>query len=122
MAYSKNTWNNLDPATPLNAARMNKIEAGIESANAIIGNDGKVTDSGLPARLSDATLRAALGSADPVLGSFVYDGSGNLTSYTEDGIAIVLTYNADGTVATSKRGTAATKTYSYSGGNLAGVA
>jgi hypothetical protein len=65
--------------------------------------------------------RAALGSADPVLSDFVYDG-GNLTSYKEDGVPIVLTYNADGTVATSKRGTAAAKTYSYTGGNLGGVA
>lgn len=69
-----------------------------------------------------ASLDAVYGHSDPVLASFVYDGTGNLTSYTEDGIAIVLTYNVDGTVATSKRGTNATRTFSYSGGNLTGVA
>jgi hypothetical protein len=83
---------------------------------------GAVPDSELPSRLADSALRAALGSADPVLSAFVYDGSGNLTSYAEDGITITLTYNSDGTVATSQRGTATVKGYSYSGGNLVGVA
>lgn len=77
-----------------------------------------VDDPGTP---SGVALRAAFVPADPVLSDFVYT-DGNLTSYKEDGVTITLTYNADGTVATSKRGTAATKTYSYSGGNLAGVA
>jgi hypothetical protein len=72
---------------------------------------------------TSAALRAAFGRAAPVLASFVYDAAtGNLLSYTEDGIAIVLTYNADGTVATSKRGTEPTQTFSYTGGNLSGVA
>jgi len=62
-------------------------------------------------------------SPDPVLSNFTYDAAtGNLLSYQEDGITITLTYNADGTVATSKRGSGPTRTYSYSGGNLAGVA
>jgi hypothetical protein len=72
---------------------------------------------------TSAALRAAFGRAAPVLSDFVYEsGTGNLLSYVEDGITITLTYNADGTVATSKRGTDATQTYSYSGGNLVGVA
>lgn len=87
-------------------------------------------DVAISERIDDSTsataarLRAALGSADPVLSDLVYatDGTGNLLSYKEDGIAIVLTYNADGTVATSKRGTAPTKTFTYSSGNLVGVA
>jgi len=76
----------------------------------------------VPSRLSSAALKAALGSADPVLSAFVYDGLGNLTSYKEDGVTITLTYNADGTVATSQRGTGPVRAFSYSGGNLAGVA
>lgn len=73
--------------------------------------------------VASPALRAALGSPDPVLSDFVYEsGTGNLLSYKEDGVPIVLTYNADGTVATSKRGTAPAKAFSYSGGNLAGVA
>jgi uncharacterized protein RhaS with RHS repeats len=70
-----------------------------------------------------AALGAALGSADPVLSNFTYDpATGNLLSYQEDGITITLTYNADSTVATSKRGSGPTRTFTYSGGNLAGVA
>jgi hypothetical protein len=81
------------------------------------------TDITNPASDVSVALRATLGSADPVLSNFTYDpATGNLLSYQEDGITITLTYNADGTVATSKRGTAAAKTYSYSGGNLVGIA
>jgi uncharacterized lipoprotein NlpE involved in copper resistance len=73
--------------------------------------------------VASTALRAAFGRAAPVLSNFTYDAAtGNLLSYQEDGITITLTYNADGTVATSKRGTEATQTYSYSGGNLVGVA
>jgi YD repeat-containing protein len=72
--------------------------------------------------VTSPTLRAAYVPADPVLSDFVYDGSGNLTSYKEDGVTITLTYNGDGTVATQKRGSGPTRTFAYSGGNLAGVA
>lgn len=84
--------------------------------------DLKATVTGI----AEQALATGLGSraaADPVLSNFVYDpATGNLLSYKEDGVAITLTYNADGTVATSKRGTAPAKTYSYTGGNLTGVA
>jgi len=74
--------------------------------------------------LIDAPLmKTAFGRAAPVLASFSYDAAtGNLLSYTEDGITIILTYNADGTVATSQRGTDPAQTFTYSGGNLVGVA
>lgn len=76
-----------------------------------------------PATATGAALRAAFGRAAPVLSDFVYDATtGDLLSYAEDGIPIVLTYNPDGTVATSKRGTEPAQTFSYSGGNLVGVA
>jgi hypothetical protein len=87
----------------------------------VAGLTGALTAASLVSAL-ESPLRAVYGRAAPVLAAFVYDGSGNLTSYTEDGISIVLTYNADGTVATSKRGTEATQTYSYTSGNLVGVA
>lgn len=82
--------------------------------------------TGLAGKVDTSTYTAGLASkapADPVLSAFSYDAAtGNLLSYQEDGITITLTYNADGTVATSKRGTNATRTFSYSGGNLTGVA
>jgi hypothetical protein len=68
-------------------------------------------------------LKAAYGRATPVLSNFVYEaGTNNLLQYQEDGILIVLTYNSDGTVATSKRGSDPAQTYTYAGGNLVGVA
>jgi hypothetical protein len=72
---------------------------------------------------TDVAMRAVYGRAAPVLSNFNYDAAtGNLLSYQEDGILIVLTYNADGTVATSQRGSDPVQTYTYSGGNLVGVA
>lgn len=84
-----------------------------------------VTDADLsnPVSGPSVALRAAFGRAAPVFANPVYEtGTGNLLSYDEDGIHIVLTYNSDGTLATSKRGTEPTQTYSYSGGNLVGIA
>ena len=67
--------------------------------------------------------RAAYEAVDPVLSNFSYDpATGNLLSYQENGTTITLTYNSDGTVATSQRGSNPAKTYSYSGGTLVGVA
>jgi hypothetical protein len=64
---------------------------------------------------------ARIGS-DPDLSDFVYEaGTGNLLSYKENGVSIVLTYNVDGTVATQKRGPNPTQTFTYSDGNLTGV-
>jgi hypothetical protein len=82
-----------------------------------------VNDITNPASDVSTALRATFGRAAPVLSAFSYDAAtGNLLSYQEDGITITLTYNADGTVATSKRGSEPTQTFSYSGGNLVGVA
>jgi hypothetical protein len=103
------------PSIPTTAADVGAVPTiGLDDATSTLIANGSSTTTG--------SLRAAYGRADPVLANFVYDGSGNLTSYTEDGLAIVLTYNTDGTVATSKRGTNAVQTYTYSGGNLVGVA
>jgi hypothetical protein len=82
--------------------------------------------TGLAGKVNSSTYTAGLAAkapADPVLSNFSYDAAtGNLLSYQEDGITITLTYNADGTVATSQRGSNAAKVYTYSGGNLVGVA
>lgn len=59
---------------------------------------------------------------DPALSNFTYDATtGNLLSYTENGVLITLTYNSDGTVATSQRGVSPVRSYSYTNGNLEGV-
>lgn len=69
-------------------------------------------------------VQEAAGSVDPVLAGFTYDpATGDLLSYTENGVTITLTYNADGTVATSRRGAGPIRTYSYDANlNLIGVA
>lgn len=40
MAYTKQTWNNDDPATPLSAARLNHVEAGIADIELTPGPEG----------------------------------------------------------------------------------
>jgi hypothetical protein len=49
MPYTKQTWNNGDPATPLNGTRLNYIEEGIqtaqETAEAATVADGSITDA-----------------------------------------------------------------------------
>jgi YD repeat-containing protein len=49
-----------------------------------------------------------------------YNGSGQLTGYTEDGIAYVLTYNTDGTLNTITGG-GSVGTVSYSSGAPTGI-
>jgi len=51
MAYTKQTWTNADPATPLSAARLNHIEDGVDDADiratALDANQGVYPLSGL---------------------------------------------------------------------------
>lgn len=112
----------------LAAGLATKVNSSTYTAGLATKQDAATLDAATAALVdglgSTATaLRAAFGRAAPVLSDFVYDApTGNLLSYKEDGISIVLTYNSDGTVATSKRGTEPTQTFSYTGGNLVGVA
>lgn len=112
------TWNGT-PSTSGHLTPKGYVDSGLAGKVSQAGLDALTTGQG---RLSDASLRATFGPADPVLSNFSYDPTGNLLSYQEDAITITLTYNADGTVATMKRGSAPAKTFSYSGGNLVGVA
>lgn len=58
--------------------------------------------------------------SDPTL-VLTYNADGTLASVTEAGIETTFTYNTDGTIATSTR-LGVVRTYTYSGGNLTGVA
>lgn len=61
------------------------------------------------------------GEADPEV-SITYNADGSVATSTENGIVTTFTYNADGTVATTTR-LAVTRTYSYNAdGTLSGVA
>ena len=76
----------------------------------------QVADTNLPARLQDTALSATLAPAFAPSSSIVYDGSGNVTSATENGITTTFTYNADGTVNTETRlGKVRTWTYDSNG-------
>jgi YD repeat-containing protein len=57
----------------------------------------------LPARLEEAALNATFVPALAPSTSIVYNGSGQVTSVTENGITTTYTYNADGTVNTETR-------------------
>ena len=48
MAYSKQTWTNGDPSTPLSAERLNHIETGIAESFEVGGPKGEKGDKGDP--------------------------------------------------------------------------
>jgi YD repeat-containing protein len=54
------------------------------------------------------------------LSNLTYNGSGQLTGYTEDGIVYTLTYNGDGTLNTITGG-GSVGTCSYSSGVFTGI-
>jgi len=67
MAYSKQTWTNDDPATPLNATRMGHIEDGIAAADSAAASAQSKADAAAPAdhthSMDDVDgLSSALGS------------------------------------------------------------
>ncbi|WP_168226620.1 collagen-like protein [Tomitella fengzijianii] len=61
MAYSKQTWNNDDPETPLSAERMTHIEDGI-AAKAEQGPPGKDGTDGAPGKQGDPGKDGAPGA------------------------------------------------------------
>ena len=58
--------------------------------------------------------------ANPVV-VLTYNGDGTVATSTEDGITTTFTYNGDGTVATTTR-LGVTRTFTYTAGNLTSVA
>lgn len=58
--------------------------------------------------------------ADPVL-VITYNADGTVASVSEDGVVTTFTYNADGTIDTQTR-LGVTRNYTYTDGNLTGVA
>lgn len=49
MAYTKQTWTNDDPATPLNGTRMSHMEDGIEAADQAAASAQAKADGAAPA-------------------------------------------------------------------------
>jgi len=63
----------------------------------------KVADTNLPARLQDTALNATYVPGFAPSTSIIYNGAGQVTSSTENGITTTYTYNTDGTVNTETR-------------------
>lgn len=63
----------------------------------------RVHDKALPERLQEGELNATYVPGFAPSTSIIYDGSGQVTSSTENGITTTYTYNADGTVHTETR-------------------
>lgn len=99
--YTKQTWVDHDPATPLNAARLSHLETQYDAAM--------------------ADVAAAFVPENPTL-SIARDGAGHVSSVTENGVAETYTRDSTGRVATiTRQGT--TKTISRdSSGRVTGVA
>jgi YD repeat-containing protein len=87
------------------------------------GRTGFVTlqESDLPGRLSPESLSATYGLANPTL-AVTYNGDGSVATTTENGVLTTFTYNTDGTVNTQTRA-GITKTFTYdASGNVTGAA
>lgn len=80
-----------------------------------------VPEAALPARLSEAALNATFVPGNPTL-VVTYNGDGSVATTTENGVLTTFTYNTDGTVNTQTRA-GVTKTFTYdANGNVTGAA
>jgi len=68
-----------------------------------LDGSGRMFEKHVPAYLTQAAQNATYGLAFAPSSSIVYDGSGNVTSSTENGTTTTYTYNANGTVNTETR-------------------
>lgn len=74
-----------------------------------------------PASTVSTALSATFGLANPTL-TVTYNGDGTVATTTENGVLTTFAYNADGTVATRTRA-GTTKTFTYdANGNVTGAA
>jgi YD repeat-containing protein len=94
-------------------------------APAMVGSNGTVAGSAgsVPAPAADrqgAFLRGDGTWAPGAVSGLTYNGAGQLTGYTEDGIAYELAYNTDGTLNTITGG-GSVGTCSYSSGVFTGI-
>jgi len=81
----------------------------------------KVADASLPTRLGDTALSATFVPGNPTL-VVTYNSDGTVASTTENGVLTTFTYNTDGTVKTQTRA-GTTKTFTYdASGNVTGAA
>ena len=81
----------------------------------------KVADANLPAASKAAAIAATYVPGNPTL-VVTYNGDGSVATTTENGILSTFTYNTDGTVNTQTRA-GSTKTFTYdANGNVTGAA
>lgn len=76
--------------------------------------------NGVTLKVSVPVDRSDVSPADPVV-ALTYNADGSVATSTEDGVVTTYTYNDDGTVATTAR-LGVTRTYTYEDGLLTGVA
>lgn len=86
------------------------------AANAASIAAGDVTN---PASAAGIALSATFAIANPAL-TVTYNGDGSVASTTENGVVTTFTYNGDGTVATQTRA-GVTKTFSYGAYGVTGA-
>lgn len=87
----------------------------------ILNGAGKIVDANLPDRLLGTELAAAYVPGNPTL-VVTYNGDGTVATTTENGVLTTFTYNTDGSVNTQTRA-GVTKTFTYdANGNVTGAA
>lgn len=109
----------LTTASPVNGSVGNAVVVGPTGAAATVADVGAAITADDPT--VTGPLNANYAALNGTYSDMVYTG-GNLTSWTQNGVACSATYNADGTVHTLTTGTT-TRTFTYdASGNLTGAA
>jgi len=95
--------------------------AGPATTDASLMTAGTLADARLPVTAQAATLTATYVPGNPTL-VVTYNGDGSVASTTENGVLTTFTYNTNGTVNTQTRA-GVTKTFTYdAAGNVTGAA
>lgn len=124
MPFNPRTWfGKPNTTTPIDAANLNRIEAGIKDAHDALSDkaNAQAVADALATKLSGTEADTRYAPVSPTTG-ITYNSDGSVATVTENGVTTTYTYNSDGTVATDVRA-GVTRTYTYDGsGNLTGIA
>jgi len=101
--------------------KLDTSQKGAASGVAPLDTGSRVPEANLPAGLAATALNATYVSGNPTL-TVTYNTDGSVATTTENGVLTTFTYNTDGTVNTQTRA-GVTKTFTYdASGNVTGAA
>jgi hypothetical protein len=114
LTYDPTKWN-------ISPTYLSSLSKGASSGIAPLDASARVAEANLPVGLSNAALNATYAIANPTL-VVTYNGDGTVASTVENGVTTTFAYNTDLTVNTQTRA-GITKTFTYdASGNVTGAA